>query len=708
MYRKLLFFCCLVLGLFNVNAQEFGIQQQAWLYKIVRKTPCLKRNLDPYFQYSGGIPEKGRVMGEGKGLSYGVVSLWDSIENDILLKPEVLSVDWEGIHKASPGVLAEAAVKLTLWELYSNIKDGYHQVPLFSGNDIAKGIYDEAVKALPAEMRSGGLLKKKYHAVFLELINPSLNIGRKLEAFSRVRKVNAASQKLFFDRWHKEINSYVEKYSAMYFGMLCGREVFFKGELLAVGEGSGSSGLLREYEDRDGGYMATGTGKGIGLFTYKMKVRKGMLEPDSNTQVTVKALEDEPTLLHLSLWGMDWSKKPLVVVSNGDKSYLLFGSGEFSPDPLWRNGSSYLDMLEDYRAKMIDKPIRELNKEGGLLSVYEREQTARDKIQQQIDRNNKEVDSLRKQVESSEAAIQQRIKKNEVNLRNLSAKEKKLKELQRNITAEYHRADEAQKKLDVMRSELGGDVQEWKFKDSIYTFKDGATFNLRTQDFILYDDSLQPGTFEIKLLAASYSVYSDKKDEVQLYVNVTGGVDKWKEVQGVEEVEAKVDTLYDGSIYFGSNQYCTSSVKEIISGISECAKDSNAVWAFDLRAHGVDTLNHQFADQDKINYQLHKNLARYVNSRRVDVRVVRRDSMITVNIDGYTDAGNTRLLNVSDSRLKVLNRFQSPRQSMNVGLSALRVYYIVKEFEKHIGLDLSQKDIKALDRKIEIVELIEN
>ena len=76
-----------------------------------------------------------------------------------------------------------------------------------------------------------------------------------------------------------------------------------------MGEGSGSSGLLHEYEEVEDDETGTGTGKGIGLFTYKMLVKNNQLEL-STTETTIPLLHDQATLLHLSLWGMDGLKSP--------------------------------------------------------------------------------------------------------------------------------------------------------------------------------------------------------------------------------------------------------------------------------------------------------------------------------------------------------------------------------------------------------------
>ena len=142
-------------------------------------------------------------------------------------KTRIIKCKLDAISKISPGVLAEAAIKLALWELYSDIRAGYQEDPQFSTNKTAKYIYDEMFKSLPASVKSGNTLKSKYQPVFLDLLNPSLNFIKKREAFSKFKKVDAKTQKLFFEKWYSIVNQIVEERSEKYFNILCAKKYFF-------------------------------------------------------------------------------------------------------------------------------------------------------------------------------------------------------------------------------------------------------------------------------------------------------------------------------------------------------------------------------------------------------------------------------------------------------------------------------------------------
>ncbi len=696
----------------NVNAEKFSSQQKAWLYKVVKKSPCLDRNLSQYFVYSGRY-----TCDLLDVVKYGVnsqlsteISIWDSIEHSIVLKPELLKIDWQGIQKVSPGVLAEASLKLTLWELYSDIKAGYYEMPQFSKNITAKYVFNEMLKVLPDDMKSGGEIKQKYKETYLNLINPSLHFHRKKEAFALIKKVSLSDQKYFFEKQYELIGEIVKANSEKYFTMLCGKTIYFSGELLAVGEGSGSSGLLREYENVDGQYINTGTGKGIGLFTYKIVIKNEELQLQPSTEIEIPTLKNEPTLLHLSLWGMDWSKKPLVVIENGNKTYLLFGSVAFSPDEDEFEGTSYLDMIKEFKKRRISKIIKELNKDGGLLSVYERERLGRDKIKQNIDLLNLEIDSLKKLENPSEVAIQKRISKNEVNLVNLSAKENRLNSIQKKIALEYQKVDQAENELIRKKALLGKNIQDWKLKDSVYTFADGTQFNMKTQDLIIFNDRVNiQNDVVVRLLSATYSVYSDKKDEVQLYVNSTGGVNTYI---GEESSISSSDTLLKKILFFEpdgiicKNCFTSDEVAILKNMVRVCSSENKKV-IVSLMAMGVDTINHPHSNKKKFIYDKMKETSQYVKSRRVDFEILKQDDNYYISIKGYADPGNTRLSKVSDALRITLGALRTEEYSLNPALSLLRVRSVFEELKSCTGVTFSESkiEIPVLHKEIDVTKL---
>ncbi len=709
-----LIFSCFFIGN-SVNSQNFNTQQKFWLYKIVYKTPSLKRNWSDFITYQGAFPTREVKIVKGGILNIQHLPDWDLIKKQILQNPDLLTIKFDEISKSSPGLIADASVKLTLWELYSILADGLSEEIPFSSHETAVYFKNKMVTTLPSVMKKGTDVKEKYLPVLYDILNPSLPVYQKSASLSKVKKVSIQSHKKVLDKWHQLVRKYVEDQSDKYFNILAQRSIYFKGQLLAAGEGSGSSGLLREFENKDGGGINTGTGKGIGLFTYDMLIKKEKLVPQFETTTNTGALKNEPTLIHLSLWGIDSNKKPLIVIENKDNSYLLFAdytSNEICPDPNASMGISYMDRIEEFEYEKIEKPLIELNKNNGLLAIFDRENRTKDQIAAKIKSLELEIDSINKLEEINETAISTRKSKIDINLKNLTNKESKLSDLQRKISGVYQNTDRSEKKLDKMKSALGKNVQPWTKQDSIYTFADGTQFNYHTQDLIIYTDSFSE-PIKISLLAASFSLESERKDEVQLYINSTGGVKGKRLNEGIADIN-KSDTLLTKTFYFETDVFelhtsFTSQEKAIISGLTNADNKPSKTLTLNLLANGVDTVIHSNIQKDKQSYQTKNRLENYKRARRVDIEIIETSNAYQVNITGFADAGNTRLSKLpKTTRLQFAN--QAHRiQSLNPYLSSLRVLSAASELENILNLDLSgyQIFIYPLNKKLSVKELKE-
>lgn len=717
MFRILIQTILLFVSFSSLFGQDFNAQQKAWLYKIMMKTPPLKRNWEEFFVYRGQLPISEKVVVNDRMVTE-KVEVWDAIEQSVIVNPEILSINFHEIGKTSPGLIADVSVKLSLWELYSMLKEGYNENPPFTNNKTAQYFYAELYKSLPTELQKNGEIYKKYIVSFYYLLNPSLSLNKKAEFLADIKKLSISHQKSILDQWNNLVNAYVREKSTFFFKQIIGDEIYFKGSLLAVGEGSGSSGLLGEYEKGGDGWINTGTGKGIGLFTYQMIAKRGRLMPKIENSIKIIPLFDEPTLLHLSLWGMDSSKKPLILVMNKGKSYLLFAdflSNEISPDPNLTAGISYLNRLVEFEQKKIIAPTQELNKVNGLFTIYNRESSIRESILSQLKTLELEIDSINKLENISQSAIELRRSKINVNLSNLNDKENRIKDLERKIAAESKKIDRAKDELKKMKLVLGNDIQTWTKKDSLYTFKDGTVFNAHTQDLIFFSDSVKE-QIEVKLLAASFSLESDKKDEVQLYVNVTGGVNGIMKEKYSNVVENKNDTVFETLLYFAPDEFkCRDLIDEnftkVFENIGQEVVNANKTITLALYANGVDRINHPIDSVRKRSsidyYKRVKNEEKYSKSRRVEICVIKSDTTYQIRMNGFADEMNSMLSKLSKEERLLFADYKSMEQSLNPMLSALRVLYTVNKVERLVNVNLSEFgiDIIPLHKTIKIESL---
>jgi hypothetical protein len=698
----------------GVFGKDFSIQQKVWLFKIVTETNTLNQNWSLFFEYKDDIPRKKvRIVRPGAKVTELKIQ-WDVIEEKILSDTSLLYINWEGIATTSPGLIAEAAVKLSLWELYSNLKYGFQENPSFSENTQATYFYTQMVKTLPSFMRHGIEVRKKYIPRFYDVLNPSLPLVQKSASLAQIRKLEIPGQKKILDKWHQLVENYVTQNSLAYFNQLSRSENFYTANLLAVGEGSGSSGLLNEFEKAGDGFLDTGTGKGIGLFTYEMVKNIDRLLPKFTSQYKIKNPVSEPTLLHLSLWGMDSNKKPLIVIEHKEKSYLLFGhydTKQISPNDNESEGISYMDRLIEYEQDKISNPIARLHKENGLIAIVQREEQIRESIQNQVKDFELELDSLKKIDDVSEEAIANRNTKLNTLLSNLSKKERRISELQRKISEVYKKIDKAKVRLSDMKSVLGKHVQSYEKEDSIFVFSDGTIFNSYTQDLII--NGKKGDEIKVKLLAASFSLESQRKDEVQLYVNVTGSAGFYSKK---EPSEVSDSLLIAQTMHYAPDVYlCTdNSLQRIVEVVNELLlKDTISLNRLELSftANGVDTTKYTAEISDvnpkKYTEEFPSNFIEFSQARRVDIELYQKDNDYHLIINGYTDIVPSRLSKNSDEERVVLNRFMHEKQSHNPMLSAFRVFYVLEEIEKKCGLDFSDAFIKLkpLQKTISYEEL---
>ncbi len=659
----------------------------------MHQTTSLKNNWDAYFIYNGDLP----VLPPGiynKVYKEGLIN-WPLVEMNVVNDPNLLDIDFEGLKTTSPGLLAEASVKLALWELYSEFAKEFQNTDQKKLDQHFHPVFTEMYAVLPGYMKKNGRLKKKYEPVFANLLNPSLSIVKKVNSLSTVKGLSLDQQKKIMDRWHTEIGDYVSKTSVGFFRRLSGRQIYYKGSLLAAGEGSGSSGLLKEFEEAGDLLIQTGNGKGVGFFTYEMQVKRDKLIPKIESGISIAPLTDEPTLLHLSLWGMDSNKKPLILIQKGDKSYLLFAdfqSDLLSPDDDLSPGISYLDRMKELEEKDVIEPLMEIKKSGGLMTIYQREDSLKNTIQFNINSLESEIDSIQKMSDVSQAGIDQRKRLINTYLDNLRDKDKRLKALNDKMSTEYRKIDKAKERLSQMKSVLGPDIQTWEKKDSLYLFEDGTVFNFKTQDLIFNPDS-SPDKITVKLLAASYSLKSKLKDEVQLYVNITGGVDNMQNKK--EYLLGEDSVLYKHSIFFKPDEYKLPSDSILARSIVEYCK-TKTTFSFDLKAMGVDSVLLNDTSVRSKKYSAIKNDSLFVNSRRVDIKLLEKSDTIRIRIRAFTDSGNTRLSMTTKDEFNNVRSLHSIRQTYNPGLSVLRLIFVIRQLEKELQQKFSIKKIEVV------------
>ena len=115
MPQYLLSIALIISSCFSIHAQKLTSQQEIWLYRIVQKTPVLKSNWDSYFSFDQQAFIKNHYS--DSYIDYDAIAYYQKHH------PQSLEIDYLSIAHSSHGLIAEAAIKLTLWELNEALKN---------------------------------------------------------------------------------------------------------------------------------------------------------------------------------------------------------------------------------------------------------------------------------------------------------------------------------------------------------------------------------------------------------------------------------------------------------------------------------------------------------------------------------------------------------------------------------------------------------
>ena len=535
------------------SQEALNKEQAAWLYRIVDKTPVLQRNWQAYFEFDKA-PFYRSINGEQE-LDYDAVTTYQS------LHPASLNVLYDSISLSSCGLLSEAAIKLTLWELNEALKKYINRD--VNGNDSLLNYFRKPLLDLmPTKTRA-----KKKEAILKSVMHPSLPIFKKIEQLDKEYKLDVLTQKELLNKWSALIASYSHQRSLYFYRILSKGQDYMQTTFLAAGEGSGTAGLLYETERHPNDSSRAWYGKGIGLFTYKVSGSKNRVRLLSHLEKKISLPAHKAMTLHTSLWGLNSSFKPIIIVSEDGASYRLFAdfnSKELSADASAGIGISHLDRIEQYRHKKITIPLKALQDDGALANNLNKEYASKETIDKQLKQLGNEIDTLLKYEPENEAAITHRKKLIDSKLTNLSNKERRIKELEQKMYAKNSSIAAAEKKLEAMTKRLGSRPQAWHKVGNDYIFDNGVRFNTSTQDLVFpANDKVRDLT--VRLLSAAYSLEGSQKDEVQAYVSITNT----RELLPIQTNThlALLDTSFHA--YFHPDAYHTYSTVKVDSGLKQ-------------------------------------------------------------------------------------------------------------------------------------------
>ena len=505
--------------------QNIDSDLKAFMFHVVMKSPILKENIGKYFEYNGPMIR----------LTNGEIN-YDSIDVLVSNKPDYLFIRSSEIAKCSPGIVAELANKTAIWELNKTM------MAYIQGDESEMLRYQahfdkfEAllVENLPVAMVKTTPNGKTFEPRLKEVLNPSVSFNLKRDLLLAMRNMNLILAQQVLEAINTAVQQWVEDRTFQIFSMLGGKTNRFVNVLIAAGDGSLTSGLLDEREKDARGRFYRGLPRAIGFFPYQMQVvnnKEGqdVLKPLNFPIIDLyTAGEGRITNIHPDIWGYNGKKQTTMVIEKGGRQYVLFGSADtrfLSPDSSFNAGGTFMGVINELEFKHIVELKEKIYGKQGFdywiaFNEAEIEKTKTEILNIELDLQKYKSSSKRRNSKSGKKKIndlqaqfiskQGYYDKCELNIKNL----KKEKENAQNLLDEY------EARLSKLKRLIGNSWMAWTMEDGFFVFEDGATFDIKTQDF-RFPPTVERELVEVRLLAIPFSALKHEVDEVMLHLSLS-------------------------------------------------------------------------------------------------------------------------------------------------------------------------------------------
>lgn len=703
-------------------------EEQAYLFHIVRKSPILEKNIGRYLEYKG--PNITFASGETN---------YDSIESILINNPEFLYIRTSEIAKSPKGLIAETANKMALWELNKILLakrlEDENELAIY-GTKIEQ-FENILVKVLPPRATKEDENGLHPHKKIYNLLDPSMNFEDRLSMIEGYHFLNQSDQLNTLEAINLAINKYVEKRTYTFYKALGGESETFSNILVAVGDGSNTSGLLEEREKDENGRWNRGLPKAVGLFPYQIEMimndkKSTSIEPKRFASNKFKLVgNNKITNLHFDVWGYNSKKQTTVVIEKNGLSYHLFGSGQtrfLSPDSTFSDGITFqtiINELKNVKIKTLHDRIYGKRGFDYWIGHYEKkkEESAKEIKKLEIEYNEfgftsiktnnkmskkgkKELKELRaknpngaidpsKTVNIKPKTDSQKDKRSIVQDRLIAENEaykyylKSIKDLKyekanaEKIMAEY------QLKLNYYNNLIGTRWAKYTYNDGVYTFEDSTLFDMKTQEF-QFKESEDTTSFEVRLLSIPYSSMSQDADEVMMHMHLTDAEPAFD-----ARLQIHLEDAFGSDEFTLDKQLISKDDSVAVKQLFESIMNKKLPIIMKVRGQGVGTWNGfktvKAPDVRELNaYPGSTPEARrasrmdttYLRLRKTEL-IIKTKNNITFEVNSYTDPVSS---NLDIKNPSVLNAMQKYNLSKNDVLSAYRSAFILKKMRQELNI----------------------
>ena len=732
----------LIIALFIITRLTIGfgqdqaglpIETRAYLFHIVKKSPILENNIGKAFEYAGPTIK----LKDGK-LNY------DSIEVLIINEPSLLIVRNEIISTSPKGLIAEAANKTAIWELCKQIQkvlDGKDK----GDSPLINSYLDYFFDSIPKNIIRGKIYDELLKPTTSPIFQTNLSLIDRLTLLEFIGIKDKLEQKQLLDAQNYAINRTIKERALTIFNALGGKVTDFENILFACGDGSYTSGLLEERDKDEYGEYNKGLPKAIGLFPYDIEVKGAKKQEIMAKRICSRWLEtvgnDKQTQLHFDVWGYNSSKQTTVVIERKNYQYHLFGSEKtrfLSPDSTFSKGITFqriINDLDDFTYKALKNSIE--GKGGYNLQIKNVQKDISETLRliQEEESNYSDLHKTDYVTKKKPSRQMRKLKKKNKNGGPLDLKPttKSRRNAKSNKQTElielYERYDELQglekelmedraplleeyvakkKLLDHYKSKMGENWMSYTEKDGLYTYADGATFDLYTQEFTI-PASKETEPFEIRLISIPEDFEGGSSDEVMLHISKTDALPYYD-----SDFQLKLEDRFEPDSYNFSQVIFTKVDSSLLKLLFEEFKKNNLPFVLQLQANGVGIWNGENVIRDENQNELTSypgatNEEKLLSRQSITFKQLRYSNLsiklsrsLNIRINSFTDPVASSL-SLKDLKLEELAK--EYKLTKNEVLSALRCISLLQKLKEELSYQatnyLTQSDSKKFIDKIE-------
>jgi hypothetical protein len=711
---RVLLFILLPLNCLAQEPAELTPEERAYLFHIVKKSPILDTNMGRYFDYRGPI-----IKWPNKTINY------DSIEQLMMVKPELLVIRREEINKVEKGVVGEASNKMALWELNRVLaakREGGE------GFEPFKEKYEAFEKILIKYLPPNAMTHKNGQYVpnkkLDNLTNPALSVDDKLAFLGSFQFMDQNDRFVTMKAINQSISEYVQGRALEIFRSLGGEAEVFNNVLIAAGDGS-ASGSVEGREKDEKGIWNVGLPKAVGLFPYQIAIKQSddgksrKIEPAIFPEINfVTVGKNKHTNVHFDVWGYNSEKQTTVVIEKHGLTYHLFSNGEnrfLSPDSSFVNTFTFKTMMNDLEFNRIARLYDMIHGRRGFDYWIAYNEKKKDQTELKIEKHEKKYSDFGYTPIVTAKKMSRKTKKEKKKAGPNHGKDwqpttesnkGERKDEQNTIVGLYHlfdgykleiaklKKEKAQaidlmakysRRLDYYNQLIGIRWAKYTVKDNLYTFEDSTTFDWMTQEF-QFQAKEESEDFEVRLLMVPESCLSDLGEEVMMHISVIDATPNYD-----ARLRLELTDEFASDSYTLARPLFTDNDSVAMRQFFESLLNKKMPFTITARGEGIGMWNDartvkNTQPKEELSYKGTSMDSVYLRLRKSELFVC-LDRVILVEVNSYTDPVASSLKIEKPALLSLMSKH---KLSKNDILSAYRTATILKKLKDEVNTNANK------------------